>query len=388
MTTVAVSHVMKFTKQNFFVLVGGMIIYVVDIGVDFWVASRYFCQGQYSWSILILCFRGLSSIITQIFSYEWFKNDWEGTDTGKLKLVFLVHLFHCGIFIRYWFALKYGYQVAFKQTSSRDASEADSSNFIQKQAIDAVTDINMLRVFKTFLETTPQLFLQIYILVEHDKTHFYQYAAIIMSFCGISLSMVDYQISLRKSLPDKDEFHVLSKFMYLFYKLLTITSWILSISLITLLSVRISVILLIFLWICGFAWTLKQHTTFCKSKKMEYLYRTVVGIILIFSFFNIKGRRTIVWISIYYATHTVVTLGILCVYMFWKHSFIKETCFTIVSILTISSLVLGIIFLVVYYSHLHPTTYCRPQACSDEVDRVAGQKERVKTDRFQNFLMQ
>ncbi|NXO23219.1 XKR9 protein, partial [Cisticola juncidis] len=379
---------MKFSKWNFFVLVGGMIIYVVDIGVDFWVASRYFYQGQYSWSILILCFRGLSSIITQIFSYEWFKNDWEDTDTGKLKLVFLVHLFHCGIFIRYWFALKYGCQVAFKQTRSRDAPEADPSNFIQKQAIDAVTDINMLRVFKTFLETTPQLFLQIYIFMEHGKTHFYQYAAIIMSFCGISLSMVDYQISLRKSLPDKDEFHVLSKFMYLFYKLLTITSWILSISLITLLSVGISVILLIFLWICGFTWTLKQHTTFCKSKKMEYLYRTVVGFILIFSFFNIKGRRTKVWISIYYATHTVVTLGILFVYIFWKPSFIKEIYFTIVSILTILSLVLGIIFLVVYYSHLHPTTYCRPQGCSDEVDGVVGQRERVKTDRFQNFLMQ
>ncbi|NXM56897.1 XKR9 protein, partial [Illadopsis cleaveri] len=379
---------MKFTKQNLFVLVGGMIIYVVDIGVDFWVASRYFCQGQYSWSILILCFRGLSSTITQIFSYEWFKNDWEGTDTGKLKLVFLVHLFHCGIFIRYWFALKYSCQAAFKQKSSGGASEADPSNLIQKQAIDAVTDINMLRVFKTFLETTPQLFLQIYILMEHGKTHFFQYAAIIMSFCGISLSMVDYQISLRKSLPDKDEFRVLSKFIYLFYKLLTITSWILSISLITLLSVRISVILMIFLWICGFTWTLKQHTTFCKSKKMEYLYRTVVGIILIFSFFNIKARRTKACISIYYATHAVVTLGILFVYMFWKPSITKEICFTIVSILTISSLVLGIIFLVVYYSHLHPTTYCRPQACSDEVDGVSGQRERVKTGRFQKFLMQ
>ncbi|NWX57880.1 XKR9 protein, partial [Promerops cafer] len=379
---------MEFTKQNFFFLVGGMIIYLVDIGVDFWVASRYFCQGQYSWSILILCFRGLSSIITQIFSYEWFKNDWEGSDTGKLKLVFLVHLFHCGIFIRYWFALKYGCQVAFKQRSSRGASEADPSNLIQKQAIDAVTDINMLRVFKTFLETTPQLFLQIYIFMEHGTTHFYQYAAIMMSFCGISLSMVDYQISLRKSLPEKDDFRVLSKFIYLFYKLLTITSWILGISLITLLSVRISVILLIFLWICGFTWTLKQHTTFCKSKKMEYLYRTVVGIILIFSFFNIKERRTKVCISIYYATHTVVILGILLVYMFWKPSIIKEIRFTIVSILTISSLVLGIIFLVVYYSHFHPTAYCRPQTCSDEVDGMAGQKDRVKTGRFQLFLMQ
>ncbi|KFZ55064.1 XK-related protein 9 [Antrostomus carolinensis] len=378
---------MKFTKQNFIFLVGGIIIYVVDIGVDFWVASKYFCQGQYSWSILILCFRGLSSLITQIFSYEWFKNDWEGTDTGKPKWIFLVHLLQCGIFIRYWFALKYGCQAAFKQNSG-DAPETDPPNFIQKQAVDVVTDINMLRVFKTFLETTPQLFIQLYILMEHGKNNFCQYAAIIISFCGISISMVDYQISLRKSLPDKEEFRVLPKLVYLFYKLLTITSWIFSISLITLLSVRSSGMLLIFLWTCGFTWTLKQHTIFCKSKKMEYLYRTVVGIILIFTFFNIKGRKTKLCISIYYATHTVVTLGILFVYMFWKPSIIMEIHFTIVSILTILSLVLGIIFLVVYYRFFHPTAYCRPQAHSDEVDGAAGQKDRVESGRFQNFLMQ
>nr|XP_009938838.1 PREDICTED: XK-related protein 9 [Opisthocomus hoazin] len=378
---------MKFTKQNFIFLVCGLLIYVVDIGVDFWVASKYFYQGQYSWSILILCFRGLSSLITQIFSYEWFKNDWEGTDTGKLKWIFLVHLFQCGIFIRYWFALKYGCQAAFKQSNSGAASETDPPHFIQKQAVDVVTDINMLRVFKTFLETAPQLFIQIYILMEHSKNKFWQYAAIIMSFCGISISMVDYQTSLRKSLPDKDEFHVLPKLVYLFYKLLTITSWILGISLITLLSARSSVILLVFLWICGFTWTLKQHTTFCKSKKTEYLYRTVVGIILIFTFFNIKGRKTKVCISIYYATHTVVTLSILFAYMFWKTSIIKEIHFTIVSILTILSLVLGIIFLVAYYSCFHPTAYCRPQTYSDEVDAEAGQKDRVETGRFQNFIM-
>ncbi|XP_050174959.1 XK-related protein 9 [Myiozetetes cayanensis] len=376
---------MKFTKKNFFFLVGGIIVYIVDIGVDFWVVSKYFCQGQYSWSILILFFRGLSSLVTQIFSYEWFKNDWEGTDTGKLKWIFLVHLFHCGIFIRYWFALKYGYQAAFKPKRREDASETDPSNLIKKQAIDAVTDINMLRVFKAFLETTPQLFVQIYILLQHGKTNCYQYAAIFMSFCGISFSMVDYQISLQKSLPDKGELRVPSRFMYLFYKLFTITSWVLSISLITLQSVRISVILLIFLWICGFTWTLKQCTTFCKSKKMEYLYRTVVGIILIFTFFNIKEKRTKVFISIYYATHTVVTLSILLVHMFWKYSIIKEIHFKIVSILTVLLLVLGIIFLVVYYRHFHPTTYYRPQTCLDEVDGVAGQKDRVKTGRFQIF---
>ncbi|NXS94520.1 XKR9 protein, partial [Jacana jacana] len=377
---------MKFTKQNFMFLVGGIIIYVGDIGLDFWVVGKYFCQGQYSWSVLILGFRGLSSVITQIFSYEWFKNDWEDTHTGQLKWIFLVHLFQCGIFIRYWFALKYGCQAAFKQNGMGGASETDPPNFIQKLAVDVVTDISMLRVFKTFLETVPQLFVQIYILVEHGKNNICQYAAIVMSFCGISISMVDYQVSLRKSLPDTDELGLLPKSLYLFYKLLTITSWILSISLMALLSVGSSVTLLAFLWICGFSWVLKQHTTFCKSKKMEYLYRTVVGIILMFSFFNIKGRKTKVSISIYYAAHAVVTLGAVCACVFWKPSVVKDIPFTAVSILTVLSLLLGLLFLVVYYRHFHPSAHCRPQEGLDEVD--GEPLRRAETGRFRNFIIQ
>ncbi|NWX82916.1 XKR9 protein, partial [Nothoprocta pentlandii] len=379
---------MKFCKQDFIFLVGGIIIHVVDIGVDFWVASKYFCEGQYYWGILILCFRGLSSVVIQLFSYEWFKNDFENPDPEKLKWIFLVHFFHCGIFIRYWFALKYSYQAAFKQNSNGVVSEREHPNFIHKQAIDIMTDISMLKVFKTFLESTPQLLVQIYILMEHDTTSFCQYAAIFLSFCGISYSTVDYQISLRKSLPDKDEFHVLSKLVYLFYKLLTITSWILSISLITLLSVRSSVFLLILLWSCGFLWTWKQHTTFCKSKVMECLYRTVVGVILVFTFFNIKGTKTKIHISIYYATHTLLILGVLFIYWFWKPSFTKGIHFTIVGILTVVSLVLGIIFLLVYYRHFHPTVYCRQQTCSDETDGDSEGKDRMEVGRFQNFIMQ
>ena len=377
---------MKFTKWNFIFLLGGIIVYIADIGVDFWVASKYFYQGQYFWAVLILCFRGLSSLVTQIFSYHWFKNDWNGTHPGKLDWIFLVHFFHCGIFIRYWFALKYGCQAAFRQDSSGDVSETDPPNIIQKQAIDVLTDINMLRVFKTFLETTPQLFVQIYVLMEYNNHNFYQYAAIIISFCGISFSMVDYQISLRKSLPDKEELEALPKLVYLFYKLLTITSWILSISLITLLSVRSSVIVLILLWSCGFAWTLKQHTTFCKSKEMEYLYRTVVGIILLFTFFNIKGRKIKAYISIYYATHTIVTVGILLVCLFWKPAVIEKVHLTIVSGLAVISLVLGLIFLAVYYKYFHPTTYCKQRTFFDEVDRRGG--DNMEVGRFQNFIMQ
>uniref|UniRef100_A0A674ICB0 XK-related protein n=2 Tax=Terrapene triunguis TaxID=2587831 RepID=A0A674ICB0_9SAUR len=379
--------IMKFTKWNFTMSVLGIVIYVADIAADIWVTSNYFCEGQYSLGILTLVFRLLSSIIVQIFSYEWFKDDCGSPDPGKLNWIFLLHFLHGGIFTRYWFALKDGYQAAFKQNSSGDQLTGGPASIIHKCAIDAVTDISMLRVFKSFLETTPQLILQIYILMEHDKAAFSQYASIITSFCSISWSTLDYQISLRKSLPDNNQFSgVPPKLIYLLYKLFTLTSWILSIALVTLLNIISSIVLLIFLWTLGFSWTLKQHTTFCKSKRMEFLFRTVVGIILIFTFFNVKGEKTKKYISSYYATHVVVTLGIMCVCLFWKTSVTEQLYFTFVSITIVLTLGLGIICLIVYYKFFHPTIYFKQESASDKVDGLAREREE-EISRIRNFIM-
>ncbi|XP_074843197.1 XK-related protein 9 [Carettochelys insculpta] len=376
---------MKFTKWNFTMSVFGIVIYVADIAADLWVASNYFCEGQYFFAILTLAFRLLASIIIQIFSYEWFKEDGEISGPGKLNWIFLLHFLHGGIFIRYWFALKDGYQAAYKQNSSGDKCSGSPLSVVHKGAIDAMTDMSMLRVFKTFLETTPQLILQIYVLMEQDKAAFSQYASIITSFCSISWSTLDYQISLRKSLPDKNQFAGMPpKLMYLLYKLLTLTSWILSIALANLLSIISSIILLIFLWTLGFSWALKQHTTFCKSKSMEFLYRTVVGIILIFTFFNVKGEKTKTVISIYYTTHGLVTFGIICGCLYWKTSVTEQPYFLFLSITVVLTLGLGVICLIIYYSVFHPAIYFKQEGASDTVDGLA----REKGIRIRNFIMQ
>nr|XP_006131570.1 XK-related protein 9 [Pelodiscus sinensis]XP_014433248.1 XK-related protein 9 [Pelodiscus sinensis]XP_025044670.1 XK-related protein 9 [Pelodiscus sinensis] len=379
----------KFTKWNFTMSVLGIVIYIADIAADLWVASNYFCERQYYLVILTLAFRLLASVIVQTFSYAWLKEDCNIPDSEKFNWIFLLHFLHGGIFTRYWFALKDGYQAAFKHNSSGNKLTESTPDDIHKCAIDAVTDISMLRVFKTFLETTPQLILQIYILMEHDKVAFSQYASIITSFCSISWSTLDYQISLRKSLLDKNQFAgVRPRLMYLLYKLFTLTSWILSIALTTILSIVSSLILLISLWTLGFSWTLKQHTTFCKSKRMEFLYRTVVGVILIFTFFNVKGEKTKMYIVSYYTTHVLVTLAVMCGCLFWKTSVTEQFYFPFVSITIVLTLGAGIICLIIYYSFFHPTIYFKQDSASDTVDGLAREREKEGISRIRNFIMQ
>ncbi|XP_061460176.1 XK-related protein 9 [Rhineura floridana] len=366
---------MRFTKREFAMMVLGIVVYIADVGADLWVAKNYFCEGQYLWCILTLATGLLSSTVVQFFSYTWFKED----NADSLRWIFLLHLVPGGIFTRYWFALKCCYQATCKK---ENILIDGPTSVIHKTAIDAMTDISMLRLFKAFLESTPQLILQIYILMTSDNSAFSQYVSIAMSFTSISCTTVDYQIALRKSLPDKNKFSViLSKIMYLLYKLFTLISWILSITLVTILSTKSSIILLGFLWFGGMCWVLKQHTAFCRSKAAEIIYRIIVGIILIFTFFNIKGQKTKIPLSVYYAARVFITLAILGACVFWKSLFNGKVVLSSV-ITAVITLVLGIIFLFVYYQFFHPRIYYT----QDVVDGPGG--ERKETCRMMGFLMQ
>ncbi|XP_060098940.1 XK-related protein 9 [Heteronotia binoei] len=370
---------MRFTKLNFAMLVFGIVTYIADIAADIWVARNYFCKELYLWCFLTLTIVLLSSFVIQFFSYTWFKED----SDAKPNWICLLHFFHGGIFTRYWFALKYGYQAAFKQIGSGNQLIDDLSSIVHKTAIDAMADISMLRLFKAFLESTPQLILQIYIVMTSYNFAISQYISIVVSFSSVTCSTVDYQIALRKSLPDKTKFTSLSsKITYLLYKLFTLTSWLLSIVLVMALSTKTAFILVVLFWFGGTCWTLRQHTTFCKSALAEAVYRTLVGIILIFTFFNIKGEKTKVPLSVYYAIRALTTSAILCACMFWKSQFNGEINLLFVIMTVALTLALGICFLVVYYRFFHPSNQCT----QDVVDGPEPENEDIC--RISKFIMQ
>ncbi|KAM4688926.1 XK-related protein 9 [Discoglossus pictus] len=237
-----------------------------------------------------------------------------------------------------------------------------------------MTDLSMLRCFKTYLESTPQLILQLYILMEHGQISLIQYASILVSVCSISWSTVDYQMSLRKSLPGTKGISIgFPMFSYVFYKLFTLTSWILSLVFLLVCNVYIMTAVLSVLGIAGIAWTWMQHTEFCRTKRMEILYRIVVGLILIFTFFNAKGQRTKIHICVYYIFRVFATTSILILCYYIKPSFTQTLYFSIFSFVVVLALGLGIISLILYYSVFHPTL-CSDRNLQDTVDGLPYEK--------------
>lgn len=99
----------QYTKLRWLLTIAGLLFYVVDIWTDIGLALKYFQEKHFVWAALTLLFVLGGLLVTQIFSYAWYRDDMnygplnpEGKTTGMSKCGLLVmHLFAVGIFIRY-----------------------------------------------------------------------------------------------------------------------------------------------------------------------------------------------------------------------------------------------------------------------------------------------
>lgn len=234
------------------------------------------------------------------------------------------------------------------------------------------TDLSMLKLFEAFLESAPQLLLQLYVLLGHDERSPVQYLSVTLSCFNLAWALVDYRRCLRRSLPHVTEMPSgIPTAVYLLYKLCTISSLILSFSLLITLS-KYSTVGFTVLWLLATIWTHTLQTSFCSSRGLELLYRAVVGVILTFTFFNVKGQNTKVAMIVYYFTHFLIYFTALLLMSLLKPEMRTSSTFLTVSGLIIGGSVLGLVCLVLYYLFLHPRG---KDLVGDEVDGLGQETE-------------
>lgn len=201
------------------------------------------------------------------------------------------------------------------------------------------------------------------------------------SFFNIAWALVDYRRCLRRSLPHVSEMPSgIPTVIYLLYKLGTITSHILSFTLLLLLSTY-STVAFTALWLLWTIWAHLLCTNFCSSRGLELVYRAVVGVILLFTFFNVKGQDTKVPMTLYYLFYSLVNISSPLLLVFLGPESQTLTFLLTVSGLIFGGLMLGLVCLVLYYLLLHPKEKLRE---ADEVDGLGWETE--TTRRIRNCL--
>ncbi|XP_037085551.1 XK-related protein 4-like [Pollicipes pollicipes] len=330
------------------------------------------------------------------FSLRWYLNDADqGPDEADaetrpcrptvpmwkwvLRIVCLT--LQLGPLLRYVEAMVYGLRS--RRAQKNGDQQAHIKNYIYMIYKDA--DATLLRLFESFMESAPQLVLQLYILAsEHNRfeptepiSTTLQVVAVGTSLFSLAWSLCSYQRSLRYSLPAKNNLSTPATVVLFFWHLCSVGSRVLAISLCaSLFPVYVAIGLLVH-WVLMTCWLIYQKTEACYTRCEELLFVIVLGAVYIFTFFNVKDQTTRLKYTMYYVLCFAENTAMIVLWylhadrtLWWYHPGLAAQ---------VSLFSLAVLFMVMYYWRLHPSHGPEPSGIC-----VTGQvcRDATLADRF------
>lgn len=154
-------------------LIFSMFSYLLDLVTDIAVACFHYLNGDYWYCGLTSAFIAAPNLLTTFISLRWYHDDtyMEGAQPVSkfqwtLRLIF--HIFQVGPILRYYESLQYGLKF-------REAKDPEDKKAFYMKMIYEDADATMLRLFESFMESAPQLMLQMYIITKNYPFNDYEF---------------------------------------------------------------------------------------------------------------------------------------------------------------------------------------------------------------------
>lgn len=164
---------MTFSYLDAASLIFSMCSFFLDIITDIAVACFHYLNNDYWYCALTVAFIMLPTFVTTGISLRWYIIDsqLEGTEPiSKTQWVIrsFFHIFQIAPILRYYESLQYG--LLFRNTKDLEEKKKMYMKMIYEDA-----DATMLRLFESFMESAPQLMLQMYIITQNYPFDDYEY---------------------------------------------------------------------------------------------------------------------------------------------------------------------------------------------------------------------
>nr|XP_002730403.1 PREDICTED: XK-related protein 6-like [Saccoglossus kowalevskii] len=312
--------IQKYSIFDFMFTMGSMLTFLADICTDLLVSVQYLTDGHYWWSGLTFSFVFIPSIIMQLFSLRWYVSDHRNTDDQE------------------------------------DGSVKKTSTCLEKffWALFHVLQLGPLNsLLESFMESAPQLVLQLYIMVKIEDIYWLTVISACVSLIALAWALTAYHKALRESRDDKENIQYCGILFQLIWRLFTIGARVVALALFATTYLWIVFIVVIIHWFAMFMWLVFQKTQFCLTQTEELIFDAVIGIVYIFCYFNMKEGRSRFRMSAFYS---IIFLENTLLIFLWYLGRDKDYIYTIPAILIVTiGFLIGIIFMVLYYLLLHPT---------------------------------
>ncbi|KAM6919348.1 LOW QUALITY PROTEIN: XK-related protein 4 [Xenentodon cancila] len=376
-------------------IVAAVAVYVADVGTDAWLCVDYYLHQDYWWFGLTLVFVLLGSFSVQLFSFRWFVHDF-GTggsavdcshvdgkmsgsashgdvtaqqpptapatpqrqaatnSTGGRSPYYccvwfwgaVIHVLQLGQIWRYFRTIYLGVR-------SRRSTEAERWRYYWKMVYE-FADVSMLHLLATFLESAPQLVLQLCIIIQTHKLQAVQGMTAAASLVSLAWALASYQKALRDSREDKKPISYLAVIIQFCWHFFTIAARVITFALFASVFQLYFGIFIVLHWCIMTFWIVHCETDFCISKWEEIVFDMVVGIIYIFSWFNVKEGRTRCRLFIYYLVILVENAALSALWYLYRIPD-NTDAFAVPALCVIfSSFLTGVVFMLMYYAFFHP----------------------------------
>ncbi|XP_062843732.1 XK-related protein 4 [Trichomycterus rosablanca] len=348
-------------------LVAAATVYFADVATDVWLAVDYYLRRDYWWFGLTLFFVALGSISVQVFSFRWFVHDFStaesdsalpdsGSRTNEKRSAScsfciwlsqsVIHILQLGQIWRYLHTIYLGIR-------SRRSGENDRWRFYWRMVYE-YADVSMLHLLATFLESAPQLVLQLCIIIQTHKLQAVQGMTAAASLVSLAWALASYQKALRDSRDDKKPASYLAVIIQFCWHFFTIAARVVTFALFASVFQLYFGIFIVLHWCIMTFWIVHCETEFCVSKWEEIVFDMVVGIIYIFSWFNVKEGRTRCRLFIYYLVILLENAALSALWYLYRLP-VGTDAFAVPALCVIfSSFFTGIVFMLMYYTFFHP----------------------------------
>ncbi|XP_066560617.1 XK-related protein 6 isoform X1 [Amia ocellicauda] len=354
-------------------IVLALLVFFWDVGTDLWLAVDYYSKRDYLWFGLTLFFVLVPSVLVQILSFRWFVQDYTGGGLGAVEGLSsrraaaglsagihgrdrccqisvwiwqsVIHILQMGQVWRYIRTMYLGIQSRRQKEHQRRFYWAMMYEY---------ADVNMLRLLETFLESAPQLVLQLCIMIQKNRAETLQCVSSVASLLSLAWVLASYHKLLRDSRDDKKSMSYRGALIHIFWRLFTISSRVLSFALFASIFQLYFGIFVVVHWCAMAFWIVHGGTDFCMSKWEEVLFNMVVGIVYIFCWFNVKEGRTRYRMVAYYAVVLIENAILTFLWYFYRDPTTTDSYAVPALCGVFLSFASGVVFMFLYYGVLHP----------------------------------
>ncbi|BFY99748.1 hypothetical protein BsWGS_02788 [Bradybaena similaris] len=311
-----------------------LVTFLLDVGTDIAVCIHLFLDDQTVWGWLVAVFITLSAVFMSVVSVIWNIQDKTAT-----PVIVVSHLLLVAPIERYlnviWLGVK---------------SYRTRKVLYTQKALRALSDVSVLRLIEAFLQSAPQLVLQMYILLCERRISWIIGFSVSCSLLSLTWAMTAYCDTQCSAHSASNCRHTVRLLLHWGWQLFMTAARITAFVLFACVLHSWMFAVMGAHWLISFVWISVRGTDYGKGYE-KWLFRLVCAFMYIFVFLNLNKGKSRWRITAYYLMMLLENKAMLVVFLI-----IGDTSMTLVSCLVVfAGFFTGLVCMLMYYAFFHPS---------------------------------